>query len=120
MCKIFLWCKGGARCTTFSTDYTLFSDGRIRINERNLFIYQQHHTVNECSPFIPACVTSSVRMNRRHVDVENKEKLVSNDIKNNHAKIVERQKMTYAEAVKMQNRECMEEMKQHLTPASSH
>lgn len=56
--------------------------------------------------------------------VENKEKLVSkvvsNDIKSNHAKIVERQKMTYAEAVKMQNRECMEEMKQHLTPASSH
>ena len=56
--------------------------------------------------------------------VENKEKLVSklvsNDIESNHAKIVERQKMTYAEAVKMQNRECMEEMKQHLTPASSH
>jgi len=47
--------------------------------------------------------------------VENKEKLVSklvsNDIKTNHAKIVERQKMAYTEAVKMQNRECMEEMK---------
>jgi len=58
------------------------------------------------------------------IPVENKEKLVSkvvsNDIKSNHTKIVERQKMTYAEAVKMQNRECMEEMKQHLTPASSH
>ena len=53
------------------------------------------------------------------VCVENKEKLVSNDIKNKHAKIVERQKMTYAEAVKMQNKECMEEMKQHLTLASS-
>ena len=52
--------------------------------------------------------------------VENKEKVVSNDSKSNHAKIVERQKKTYAEAVKMQNRECMEEMKQHLTPASSH
>ena len=56
--------------------------------------------------------------------VENKEKLVSklvsNDIKSNHAKIVERQKMTYVVAVKMQNRKCMEEMKQHLTPASSH
>jgi len=52
--------------------------------------------------------------------VENKEKVVSNDSKSNHAKIVERQKKTYAEAVKMQNRECMEKMKQHLTPASSH
>jgi len=52
--------------------------------------------------------------------VENKEKVVSNDSKSNHAKIVERQNKTYAEAVKTQNRECMEEMKQHLTPASSH
>lgn len=23
MCKIYLWCKGSARCTTFSTNYTL-------------------------------------------------------------------------------------------------
>ena len=52
--------------------------------------------------------------------VENKEKVVSNDSKIDHAKIVERQKKTYAEAVKMQKRECMVEMKQHLTPASSH
>ena len=52
--------------------------------------------------------------------VENKEKAVSNDSKSNHAKIVERQKKTYTEAVMAQNRECMEEMKQHLTPASSH
>ena len=45
---------------------------------------------------------------------------VSNDIKNNHAKIVERQKMTYAEAVKMQNREYMEEMKQPLKRSHEH
>jgi len=69
-------------------------------------------------------IASYMAVITRYVTVENKEKLVSklvsNDIKSNQAKIVERQKMTYAEAVKMQNRECMEEMKQHLTPASSH
>jgi len=52
--------------------------------------------------------------------VENKEKVVSNDSKSNHAKIVERQKKTCAKTVKTQNREYVEEMKQHLTPASSH
>ena len=52
--------------------------------------------------------------------VGNNKKKVSNDSNSDHAKIVERRKRTYAEAVKMQNEECMDEMKQHVTPASSH
>ena len=52
--------------------------------------------------------------------VENKKKTVSNDATSDHAKIVERRKKTYAEAVKAQNKEFMDERKQHLTAASSH
>ena len=52
--------------------------------------------------------------------VGNNKRKVTNDSSSNHAKIVERQKKTYAEAVKAQNEECVEEMKQHVTAASSH
>ena len=54
------------------------------------------------------------------VNVGNNERMVTNDRSSNHAKIVEWQKQTYAEAVKAQNEECVKEMKQHVTAASSH
>lgn len=54
------------------------------------------------------------------MNVGNNKKSVNNDSDSNHTKIVERQKKTYVEAVKAQNEECMKEMKQHVTAASSH
>ena len=54
------------------------------------------------------------------LDVGNNKRKVTNDGSSNHAKIVERQKKTYAAAVKAQNEECVKEMKQHVTAASSH
>ena len=52
--------------------------------------------------------------------VGNNKRKVTNDGSSNHAKIVERQKKTYAAAVKAQNEECVKEMRQHVTAASSH
>ena len=52
--------------------------------------------------------------------VENKKETVSNDARSDHAKIVERRMKTYADEVKRQNKECMDEKKQYTTDASSH
>ena len=55
--------------------------------------------------------------------VEDNKRKVNNDSNSDHANIVERRKKTYAEAVWAvwaQNLECMDEMKQSVTPASSH
>jgi hypothetical protein len=52
--------------------------------------------------------------------VGNNKRKATNDGSSNHAKIVERQKKTYAEAVVAQNEECVKEMRQHVTAASSH
>ena len=56
----------------------------------------------------------------RTISVGNNKRKVTNDGSSNHAKIVERQKKTYAAEVKAQNEECVKEMKQHVTAASSH
>jgi len=50
--------------------------------------------------------------------VENKEEVVSKDSLSNHAKIVERKRELTRKQT--QNRECMDETKQHLTLAPSH
>lgn len=52
--------------------------------------------------------------------VEDNKRKVNNDGISDHAKIVERHKKTYAKVVKAQNLECMDEMNQIVTPASSH
>ena len=58
--------------------------------------------------------------NSSKIVVEDNKRKVNNDEIRDHAKIVERRKKTFAEAVWAQNLNCVDEMKRLVTPASSH